>query len=571
MTRAGESGRQANPRSVTVPPSTSKSQISEQDRSHVHKPFNLASAPPVGSPYGDYPHTPSNPHEHRGNDYSMGMGTTFYALVKSKIIYAGPWYDGGMNLIVIESLEDRGYAPDGKRVIQKGDRFGYGHAESYSVSAGQEVEAGKQIGKSGTAGSGPHCHFWMQKYPNHHTAPGRGVSGGGTQDGNVDPKNVVTWAYGGRAASIDGDGGSGGGSGGGGGGGGGGGSAYNAEQISKASAYSSILSIPGGLNSLESRFLTGQRSLMNDQPLLPFIEQICGASLRSFMSMPNGKFYAFYPDYFGGFNRQPYWNIADVEIISGKIDLSDDTLATHVFVVGDTNAAYGGPAAGYGSIDLMDKIQTTGVINIFNAFATGFLNGKTAQGQVLGEKDAGAKGKGRTKTKKANNANTNGNYLPMGEDAQPDELTQDGAINFLKKYGARPVYEEVPAIRSPIYETYLAFQRFCMLWASQFKTTFEFTFMPELYPGGIVAFPDHGLQCYVEEVVHSGSYESGFTTMATLSSPAALKNADGNPEQEWVHSGMIRAFVNNPDNFSKPKIKAVSPPKKKPKPKGKKS
>jgi hypothetical protein len=48
-------------------------------------------------------------------------------------------------------------------------------------------------------------------------------------------------------------------------------------------------------------------------------------------------------------------------------------------------------------------------------------------------------------------------------------------------------------VRSPYYEAFLAYQRFCLMWSRQFLTTFEFTFMPELFPGGIVAFPDHGI------------------------------------------------------------------------------
>ena len=526
----------------------------EEDRRHVHKPFGMAK-PAVTAPYGEANHGVNTaPHVHAGTDYGTPAGTDLFSMVKSKVKYAGSWSASGYrqtgNLITLEALEDRG-------TIKRGDYYGYGHAKTVrsGLTAETEIPAGYKIGTSGgddiIASSGAHTHMWMQR-------PGTEPRG----DGSRSIVDVVDYAYGGSAESND--------------NGGGGtspdannGSGYSAEQISKSAAYSSILSIPGGLNSLESQMLRGQRSLMNDQPLLPFIEQICGASLRSFMSMPNGKFYAFYPDYFGGFNRQPYWDIADVEIISGRIDLSDDTLATHVFVVGDTNAAYGGPAAGYGNIDLIDKIQTVGVINIFNAFATGFLNGRTAQDKVLGEKEAGGKRSGRDEPKKSKKDNS-GNYLPTADEAKPDELTQEGAINFLKKYGARPVMEPVPAIRSPIYETYLAFQRFCMLWASQFRTTFEFTFMPEIYPGGIVAFPEHGLQCYVEEVVHAGSYESGFTTSAVLSSPAALKSADGNPDQEWIHSGMVRAFVNNPDNFSKDKVLPKGKPtKKKPKPKGK--
>lgn len=551
MPRTGSDGRQANPREVTQ----TQDQI---DRAKVHKPFDCAK-PAISSPYGE-PNHGSPPHTHRGDDYPMNSGTTLFALVRSHVDYITDNWDHG-GLVILRSLEDAGKTSNGGYAIKKGDRFGYGHVQpgSIKVSQGQEVAPGTPLAKSNHPA--PHCHFWMQRPAD----PNK-------QDGNRSTKSAVDYAYGGTATDVaDTGGGTGGGTGT--GPGDATGSGYNTEQIAKAAAFSSILSVPGGLNSMESQALGGQRSMMNDQSLFPFIKQICGASLRSFMSMPNGKFYAFYPDYFGGFGRAPYWEISDVEIISGKIDLSDDTLATHVFVVGDTSAtgATGGGIAGYGTIDWLDKIQSTGVINIFNAFATGFLNGRSAEIVDTGKSQKNSnktRGKSVKPVKGATPDNPTGKYQTNTTNPKSDELTPQGALNFLNKYGARPVYKEEPAVRSPIYETYLAFQQFCLLWASQFQTTFEFTFMPELYPGGIVSFPDHGLQCYVDEVIHSGSYESGFSTVAKLSAPSALRDGDGNPDKDWIHSGMIRAFVNNPENFKDTKTPpkpVVTPPSKKPK------
>jgi hypothetical protein len=94
-------------------------------------------------------------------------------------------------------------------------------------------------------------------------------------------------------------------------------------------------------------------------------------------------------------------------------------------------------------------------------------------------------------------------------------------------------------VRSAIYEMLLAYQQFLTAWSTQFDTPFTFTFMPEIYPGGKVAFPGHGLQMYVQEVVHSWDYaESGFTTVATLSCPAIYGNS--NPD---LPPYMVRAMV----------------------------
>ena len=287
--------------------------------------------------------------------------------------------------------------------------------------------------------------------------------------------------------------------------------------IAKAAAFSTFFSMPGFVSTAESNSLTGQRSLMNDTPLMPFIQQLSMACLRQFMSTPNGDFFAFYPDYFGGLGKTPYWLIEDIEIISGSIELSDDELYTHVYVVGDVVGPPSGKDTGDGSVNFQDRLNTGGVVNVFNAFMADFLNGVDAKGDVK----------------------------VVDSKKYPTLAKKEDAINFLRKYGARPHYEEAPLVRAPIYEAFLAYQKFCLYWSGQFKTQFQFTFMPELFPGGIIAFPEHGLQCYVSSVTHNCSYENGFTTTAELMAPAAYKNGDGtpaDPDKSWVHAGMIRSW-----------------------------
>lgn len=270
------------------------------------------------------------------------------------------------------------------------------------------------------------------------------------------------------------------------------------EATAKAAAFSTYLELPGIIESEEAMALKGGRSLMNDRPLTEFITQLCQGTLRRFQSLPNGNFYAFYPDYFGGMNqRTPYWEILDIEVLEGKINLTDEPLATHVYVVGDNTGYLNG-------VNFEDKAASAGVVTLFEAMAMNFITG-------LGP------------SKKA-------------PDKQEALQTKSQVINFLKKYGARPYFEEAPMIRSGYYEMFLAYQRFCLLWSQQFEATFQLTYMPELFPGGLVAFPEHGIQFFVEEVSHTMDYESGFTTTVQFTAPAALK---GGPN--GVHDGMIRA------------------------------
>lgn len=282
-----------------------------------------------------------------------------------------------------------------------------------------------------------------------------------------------------------------------------------------AAAFSTFLELPGIFDQARSEMLVGNKSLMNDSPLLPFVEQLCHASLRAFQSMPNGNFFAFFPDYFGGLShRTAYWEIDDIEVLDGQIELSDDALATHVYIVGDTSPSFG-------TIDITDEILSSGVVTIFDAFSSDFISGLSATPDTPPP--------------------TPKNPPPAGtfQGGISKIVDKTNALAFLTKYGARPYREEAPMVRNAYFELFLAYQKFMLLWSQQFLTTFTFTFMPELYPGGIVAFPDHGIQCYISDVTHECDYENGFLTRANLMAPAAISGSD----KKNVHDGLVRDFT----------------------------
>ena len=317
----------------------------------------------------------------------------------------------------------------------------------------------------------------------------------------------------------------------GGGGGGGGNVGAGGENIAKAAAFATFFQLTTVQEMALSRTLDGEKSLMNDKPLFPFIQQLTEASLRNFQSMPNGNFYAFYPDYFGGMgHRKPYWKIRDIEIIDGGIDLSDASLATHVYIVGSTLGSW------EQSVGLPEELSSSGVVTIFNAFMVNFLDGNFAPELDDPYEDVKPGKKAKRRSAK---------HEDEWKKDKPELTDKDNAIAFLKKYGARPHMEQMPMIRSPYYELFLAYQRFCLLWAEQFSTTFELTFMPELFPGGLIEFEDHQIQCYVESVSHNCSYSGGFTTSVVLSAPASTRQDTSKPDP--LKRGLIRAGIFGPD------------------------
>lgn len=301
--------------------------------------------------------------------------------------------------------------------------------------------------------------------------------------------------------------------------------AFDALAAAKGATVYTSMEFPSAVNQAESMLLQGDdargRSLMNDQPLFPFIEQLAKGTLRNFMSLPNGDFYAFHPDYFGAFGTAPYWSIEDIEVLEGNIQLSDESLITHVFVTGATLPDQ--------NIDISRKLQTHGVVNVLNAGTADFLNV---------ENDAKAE---HTKAKKnSSDGRSKGNTTDT--DLKPFMGSVDDALRFLNHYGTRPYVEDAPFIRSHIFETFYAYQTFMLAWARQFMTTFQFTFMPEIFPGGLIQFPGHEIQMYVDECHHSFDYSSGFTTTANLSAPSSTSG-----DNKGISRGMIRSWNNLPE------------------------
>lgn len=264
---------------------------------------------------------------------------------------------------------------------------------------------------------------------------------------------------------------------------------------------------------LEAVALQGNKSLMNDKPLMPFIQQMAESSLRQFQSMPNGDFFAFYPDYFGEtWHRPPYWLIDDIEVLDGRVRLNDAALVTHEYAIGDT--FYSGAGS------LTSKLFSAGSVSILNAFQSGAVT-------TDADRQADSDDKDTAKLFHAFNR----------------IMKQDEAVQFLERYGARPDVQEFPFIRNPFFEMFMAYQRFMQAWARQFITPFKLTFMPELYPGGKVGFPEHGLQMYIEEVTHTWDYTSGFVTEAELSAPAAMLDNKGKPINNNLPPNMPTALL----------------------------
>ncbi|QKW10246.1 peptidoglycan DD-metalloendopeptidase family protein [Streptomyces sp. NA04227] len=115
--------------------------------------WTLPVAGSVGTPYHQSGSMWSSGY-HTGVDFAVPTGTSLKAVGPATVVSAGP--GGAYGNQVVLQLEDGRYAQ-------------YAHLSQISVSAGQSVSGGQEIGLSGATGNvtGPHLHFEIRTGPDY--------------------------------------------------------------------------------------------------------------------------------------------------------------------------------------------------------------------------------------------------------------------------------------------------------------------------------------------------------------------------------------------------------------------
>lgn len=244
---------------------------------------------------------------------------------------------------------------------------------------------------------------------------------------------------------------------------------------------------------------SGEKSFIDSQPLIQEVQAVSKAGLRNFASAPNGDFIAYYPDHFGVDGKPVTMTIEDIEMKDVRINLSDDSLTTHVYITGDQT--------GLGQISQpLGWLLSAGVATVENETLFQRLR-RVVPGHV-------------------------------------DDLSGGGV---LQRYGVRPIQMEFNMVCSHKLEFLVACQIFMQKWAEQYETTATFTFMPELFPGMRVALANTGIAVYISEVTHclrgSEKYltKEGTKTLAeTAGTTQMVLGAHG----EWTPAE-IKSFGND--------------------------
>ncbi|WP_329130019.1 transglycosylase family protein [Streptomyces sp. NBC_01476] len=108
---------------------------------------------PIGTPYKAAGSSWTSGY-HTGVDFLVSTGTAVHAVAAGKVVTAG--WGGSYGYQIVIRHADGHYSQ-------------YGHLSQISVKAGQQVNEGQRIGRSGATGNatGPHLHFEMRTGPDY--------------------------------------------------------------------------------------------------------------------------------------------------------------------------------------------------------------------------------------------------------------------------------------------------------------------------------------------------------------------------------------------------------------------
>lgn len=247
-----------------------------------------------------------------------------------------------------------------------------------------------------------------------------------------------------------------------------------------------------------SQSLTGIKSLLNDQPLLPYLKNLFSSGMRSFSSAPNGDLISWFPDYYGLWGTSAKMVVQPIEIEDFNVTWDDSFFVTHQFTA---TTPQGG--AGQNGLDL----STGQVSSLANAALDPLVVAQSlSYTRGIASIDIPA-------------------LMYALFKISPSEAQAAAFSKWIyQRFGARPDFQSLPNLVGPSAQFFAAIYFFMRQWAYQYNADIPLTFMPELYPGMLIQIPAFSFQGYVNQVVHSFQMGDGgyFKTQVNISAPARL-------------------------------------------------
>ena len=222
-------------------------------------------------------------------------------------------------------------------------------------------------------------------------------------------------------------------------------------------------------------------ALVNDKPALEFVSTCCKSSMRSYMSMPDGRFVAFVPDWFGWMMpSNAHGSTIDIpvqEVISFRTDFDKSSYCSHYMLL--TNESFPDPT-GMFSNPLSQTLRAL--------ISSGFVSFQYQGDNLMKLMDISCTGCSNL-----------------------DEVMQRWGVNVITESNEYIIDHQLTSV--------YALYQFLRYWANCFKTQVQITFRPEIIPGLRLRFPHAGQSLFVESVSHSWNAMTGGTTSVTLVAP----------------------------------------------------
>ena len=227
--------------------------------------------------------------------------------------------------------------------------------------------------------------------------------------------------------------------------------------------------------------------MYDNVPTLDYVKSVCHASMRTFMSLPDGSFGAFVPDYYGFFSTTTGVNniinlpLSQVKTYTTNVDKS--SYKTHVFLLTDelTDGATMGVAS-TSSLNTLTQLQnSSGIITL------------PKQGALL--------------------------CKLMDFSAAGVTNTVQGISTLMNRWGVSVLKKQDMNIVSHVMTTIEAVYEILTAWANVFKTSMSIIFRPDILPGVRLTVEGTGTTYYVSGCTHSWDVNGGGSTSLTLSSP----------------------------------------------------
>ena len=279
---------------------------------------------------------------------------------------------------------------------------------------------------------------------------------------------------------------------------------YNAndpfDKLFGDTAWQPVASQKNDTGYILSQSLTGIKSLLNDQPLLPYLKNLFSATMRSFCSAPNGDLISWFPDYYGLWGTSAKMVVQPIEVKDFSVTWDDSFFVTHQFVA---TTPQGG--AGQNGLNL-----ATGEVSSLVSAALDPL--------VVAQNLSYTRGIASIDIPALM-------YALFKIDA-----TEKAASEFsqwiYQRFGARPDFQQLPNLVGPSAQFFASIYYFMRQWAYQYNADVPLTFMPELYPGMLLQIPAFSFQGYVNSVTHSFQFgdDGFFNTTVNISAPARLSD-----------------------------------------------